>query len=75
MIIANLQAPYTDNDFITLTCRILTEHDSYICNGHYSYVDMCRYLNMMDTFMTIDTPIYMNVTTCILISVHVCRDL
>jgi len=30
---------------------------------------------MMDTFMTIDTPIYINVTTCIVISVHVCRDL
>jgi len=34
---------------------------------------------MMDTFMTIDTPMYMNVTTCIVISDHVCdhvcRDL
>jgi len=30
---------------------------------------------MMDTFKTIDTPIYVNVTTCVVISVHVSRDL
>jgi len=55
-----------------------TDHNSHICNVyncHYSYVDTNWYLNMMDTFKTINTPIYVNVTTCVVISVHVCRDL